>query len=112
VARVAALLIRNGQILNGPVDLVESRPRTLQEVVGVYEKSTERRLHLSGPWILPVLKILRPVVFRWAFPTGASRVRLLGYFDRHDWVGNSEQIRQAIPGFEPVSMEDHMRTKC
>jgi len=112
VARVVALLIRNGQILNGPVDLVESRPRTLQEVVGVYEKSTGRRLHLSGSWILPVLKILRPVVFRWAFPTGASRVRLLGYFDRHDWVGNSEQIRQAIPGFEPVSMEDHMRTKC
>ena len=112
VARVASLLIRHGQILNAAVDVIEPRARNLREVVDAYEKATGRRLRLMGHWLLPLLKILRPLVFRWGFPTGASRVRLLSHFDRHDWIGNPDQIGQAIPDFKPVSMEDHLRARC
>ena len=112
VARAATLLIRRQQILGGPVDVIDPRARSLREVVAAYEKATGRRLRLIGHWLLPLLKILRPVVFRWGFPTGASRVRLFSYFDRHDWVGNPDQIGQAIPDLKPVSMEDHLRARC
>jgi uncharacterized protein YbjT (DUF2867 family) len=112
VARVVFHLIQHNQVLNRPVDVIEPRARTVQDVAHVHQKATGRRLLLLGAWILPVLKILRPVVFRWAFPTGASRVRLLSYFDRHDWIGNPGQIGEVLPGFKPVSMEDHMRARC
>lgn len=111
VARAAALLIRNGQVLNRPVDLVESRSRTLQEVARAYEAATGCRLRLLGHWLLPVLKALRPLVFRWAFPTGASRVGLLGYFDRHDWIGDPGQASSMISGFRPTGMERHLKTR-
>ncbi len=111
VARAATLLMRYGQILYGAVDVIEPRARTLQEVARAYEAATGCRLRLLGHWFLPVLKALQPLAFRWAFPTGASRVGLLDYFDRHDWIGDPDQASKMILGFHPTGMERHLKTR-
>ena len=56
---------------NGTVDINESPARTLNDVV----------------------TLLRPIVFRWAYPIGASRVRLFNYINKNDWIGNTRQFR-------------------
>lgn len=109
VARVAELLLRYSRVLGDSVDVIDSRARTLQDVVALHTRITGRRLHPVGRWLLPLLKILRPTLFRWCFPTGASRVALFDYFNRHDWTGNPRRLTRILPEFEPTSLVDHIR---
>lgn len=108
VARVAVLLMRSNKVLNGPVDVIEPRARTLQDVVNLYKSVTGRKLRPLGRWLLPVLKLLKPTVFRWLFPSGASRVSLFSYFNENDWVGNPHQLSELLPEFQVISMRNHL----
>jgi uncharacterized protein YbjT (DUF2867 family) len=112
VARVVALLLQRGRILNDSVDVIDPRARTLQDVVALHTRISGRCLRPLGRWLLPLLKILRPTLFWWCFPTGASRVGLFDYFNRHDWTGNPERLTRELPGFEPTSMAEHIRHRC
>ena len=109
VARAAALLIRRKKALNGPMDVIDPRARTLQEVVDLYQSVTGRRLRPLGRWLLPVLKALKPTLFRWIYPSGASRVSLFGYFNENDWMGDTHDLSRLAPDFQPTSMEEHIR---
>jgi len=109
VARVAALLIRRKMVLNGALDVIDPRARALQEVIDLYATVTGRRLRPLGRWLLPLLKALRPTVFRWFFPSGASRVSLFAYFNDNDWVGDPGSLSKLLPEFRVTSMEDHIR---
>ena len=109
VARVAALLIRRRKVLNGPVDIIDPRARTLREVVDLYAAFRGRRLRPLGRWLLPLLKVLKPTLFHWIYPSGASRVSLFGYFNANDWVGDPHGLSKLLPEFHATSMEDHMR---
>jgi uncharacterized protein YbjT (DUF2867 family) len=109
VARAAALLIHRNFILNGSLDVIEPRARTLREVVAFYEKHTGRNLRPLGRWLLPVLKLLKPTIFRWLYPSGASRVTLFSYFNENDWVGDPHGVRDRLPEFQATSMGTHIR---
>lgn len=108
VARVAALLISQNKVLNGSVDLVDSPPRSLQDVVKIYKSVSGRNLRPIGRWLLPLLNILKPILFHWLYPTGASRISLFNYFSQNDWVGNPHQLSEVFPGFQITSMKDHI----
>lgn len=112
VARVAAELMRNGKILYGAVDVVEPHARTLQDVVDLYKTATARNLIPLGHWLLPALKLLKPTIFRWLYPSGASRVSLFSHFNENDWVGNAHQLCSVLPGFHATSMEQALKTLC
>jgi uncharacterized protein YbjT (DUF2867 family) len=109
VARAAALLIRRNKVLNGSLDVIDPRARTLGEVIDLYEAVTGRRLRPLGRWLLPILKLLKPAIFRWLFPTGASRVSLFNFFNENDWVGDPHDLWKLLPDFQATSMDDHIR---
>lgn len=111
VARVAVSLIRQHKVLNGTVDIIESRARTLNDVVKLYQTAVGRRLIPVGSWLLPALTLLRPVVFRWVYPTGASRVRLFNYFNKNDWIGIARQLVEVLPEFHVTSMWEYLRAR-
>jgi uncharacterized protein YbjT (DUF2867 family) len=111
VARVAAHLIRSRRSLGTSVDVIDPPPRTLQEVIALYTRITGRRLRAVGGGLLPVLKLLRPTLFRWCYPTGASRVALFDYFNRHDWTGSPDRLARYLPGFQTISMATHIRNR-
>jgi uncharacterized protein YbjT (DUF2867 family) len=110
-ARVAVLLMRHNKVLNGSVDVIEPRARTLQEVVNLYKTVTGRRLMPLGRWLLPMLNLLKPISFRWLFPSGASRVSLFNYFNAHDWVGDPHQLSGVLPEFQVTSMKHFLTGK-
>lgn len=111
VARVAAILIHRRQVLNGSVDVIDPMPHTLEDVVRLYnEAAPGRRLKPLGRWLLPVLKFLKPAVFRWLYPTGASRVTLFSYFNQNDWMGNPRSLSELLPGFHITTMQDYCRS--
>jgi uncharacterized protein YbjT (DUF2867 family) len=109
VARAAALLIRRKKVLNGPLDVIDPRARTLREVIDLYAAVTGRRLRPLGRWLLPVLKALKPALFRWIYPSGASRVSLFGYFNKNDWVGDPRGLTKLLPEFKATSLEEFIR---
>jgi uncharacterized protein YbjT (DUF2867 family) len=109
VARAAALLIRRNRVLNGSLDVIEPRARTLREVVDLYEAVTGRRLRPLGRWLLPILKLLKSTIFRWLYPSGASRVSLFSYFNKNDWVGDPHGLSKRLPDFHATSMGDHIQ---
>ena len=109
VARVVVLLIRHKKVLNGPIDVIDPQARTLQDVIELYQASTGRRLRPIGRWLLPILKALKPALFRWLYPTVASRVSLFGYFNENDWVGDPHSLPKLLPEFLVTSMDDHIR---
>jgi uncharacterized protein YbjT (DUF2867 family) len=109
VARAAALLIRRKKVLNGPLDVIDPRARSLREVIDLHTAVTGRRLRPLGRWLLPVLKALKPTLFRWIFPSGASRVSLFGYLNENDWVGDPQGLSKLLPEFQATSMEEHIR---
>ncbi len=111
VARAAAMLIRQNRVLNGSVDVIEPRTRTLQDVVELYKRFSGRNLKPLGRWVLPVLRILKPLFLSWFYPEGASRVPLFCYFNKNDWKGNAHQIAGALPGFQVTSMEAYLQGK-
>ena len=57
------------------------------------------------------MKVLRPVVFRWLKPVLASKVRLAGYFDTHDWCGDPLQLATVLPGFRVTSLERYLEQR-
>jgi len=111
VSRVAAALVRQNRVLYGSLDVVEPVTRTLNEVAQLYGEQLGRKVvHAGGP-LLSLMKALRPVVFRWLNPVLASKVRLAGYFDTHDWCGDPSQLATALPGFRVTSLEDYLARK-
>jgi uncharacterized protein YbjT (DUF2867 family) len=109
VARAAALLIRRNRVLNGALDVIDPRARTLGEVIDLYKVVTGRRLRPLGRWLLPILRLLKPAIFRWLYPTGASRVSLFSFFNANDWVGNPHDLWKLLPDFQATSMDDHIQ---
>jgi uncharacterized protein YbjT (DUF2867 family) len=109
VARVAVLLIRRKKVLNGPIDVIDPRARTLQDIIDLYKTATGRTIRPIGRWLLPILKALKPTLFRWLYPSGASRVSLFSYFNENDWVGDPHSLSKLLPEFFPASMDDHIR---
>jgi len=109
VARVAAALIRRHKVLNGPVDIIDPLPHSLEDVLRLYRAATGRKLIPLGRWLLPLLKLLRPTVFRWLYPCGASRVPLFSHFNQNDWVGNPRQLSELLPEFQITTMQEHCR---
>lgn len=109
VARIAVLLIRRKKVLNGPIDVIDPQARTLQDIIELYQASTGRRLRPIGRWLLPILKVLKPTLFRWLYPSGASRVSLFSYFNENDWVGDPHRLSKLVPEFTVTSVDDHLR---
>jgi uncharacterized protein YbjT (DUF2867 family) len=110
VARAAALLIRRKKILNGPLDVIDPRARTLREVIDLYAAVTGRRLQPLGRGLLPLLVALKSTLFRWIYPSGASRVSLFSYFNANDWVGDPRSLSKLLPEFQVTSMDDFLRS--
>jgi uncharacterized protein YbjT (DUF2867 family) len=111
VSRVAVQLLRQHRVLHGSLDVIEPVNRTLNEVARLYSEHLGRRVVHTGGSLLPLMKLLRLVVFRWLNPVLASKVRLAGYFDTHDWFGDPSQLTAALPGFRVTSMERYLREK-
>lgn len=109
VARVAVLLIRRKKVLNGPIDVIDPEARTLQDIIDLYQIATGRKLRPLGRWLLPILKVLKPTLFRWLYPSVASRVSLLSYFNENDWVGDPYSLSKQLPEVFATSMDDHIR---
>jgi uncharacterized protein YbjT (DUF2867 family) len=109
VARAAVLLIRLNKVLNGPIDVIDPQARTLQDIIDLYQAATGRTIRPIGRWLLPILKMLKPTLFRWLYPSGASRVTLFSYFNENDWVGDSHSLSKRLPEFSATSMDDHIR---
>jgi uncharacterized protein YbjT (DUF2867 family) len=109
VVRVAAMLIHGNRTLNGPLDVIDPRARTLREVIDLYAAVTGRKLRPLGRWLLPLLKILKPTLFRWIYPSGASRVSLFSYFSNNDWVGDPRSLPKLLPEFRATPMEEHLQ---
>ncbi len=110
VARVAVELMRNNRILNGTLDVIEPRARTLQDVVDLYGTVKGHHLVPLGRWLLPVLRLLRPTLLRWLCPSVASRVCLFSYFNENDWVGNPHELPRLLPEFHITTMEEALKT--
>ncbi len=112
VARVATILIRRHKVLNGSVDVIDPLPYTLEDVVHFHEAATGRKLKPLGRWLQPLLKLLKPTVFRWLYPCGASRVTLFSHFSQNDWVGNPRQLSDLLPEFQITTMQEHCRCRA
>jgi uncharacterized protein YbjT (DUF2867 family) len=111
VSRVAAALLRQNRVLYGSLDVIEPVTRTLNEVARLYGEQLGRKVVHGGGFLLPLMKVLRPTVFRWLNPVLASKVRLAGYFDAHDWVGDPSQLVAVLPGFRVTSMKRYLEEK-
>ena len=112
VARVAAILVHHQTVLRGSIDVIDPLPYTLEDVVRLYKTAAKRRLWPLGRWLLPVLKLLKPSVFRWIYPTGASRVTLFSYFNQNDWVGDPRSLSDLLPEFRITTMLDYCRSQA
>lgn len=111
VARVAGFLVRRKKVLNDTLDIIDSQALSVLDVVNLYKAATRRQLMPVGQWLLPVLTLLRPVLFRWMYPTGASRVRLFNYFNKNDWVGNYRPLTEVFPEFRTTSMRNYLQAR-
>ena len=108
VSRVAIALLRQHRVLYGSLDVIEPVSRTLSEVARIYSEYLGRKVVHAGGSLLPLMKSLCPVLFRFLNPVLASKVRLAGYFDTHDWFGDPSQLAAAMPGFRVTSMESYL----
>ena len=111
VSRVAVELLRQHRVLYGSLDVIEPIARTLNEVATLYSEHMEQKVVHAGAFLLPLMKLLRPVVFRWLKPVLASKVRLASYFDAHDWIVEPSQLAAVLPGFRVTSMEYYLGEK-
>jgi uncharacterized protein YbjT (DUF2867 family) len=108
VARIAGWLIRHERIIGGAIDVVDPRPRSVTDVVHLFRAIAGRRMIPAGRWLVPALLPLRPTIFRWLYPKGASRVALFDYLSRHDWIGDAGPLAAALPWFRATAMEDYL----
>lgn len=111
VARVAVELLRQHRVLYGSLDVIEPVTRTLNEVAGLYGEHFGRKVVHAGGSLLPLMKVFRPVVLRWLNPVLSSKVRLAGYFDTHDWVGDPSRLAAALPGFRVTSLKRYLEER-
>lgn len=107
-ARLAAHLIRQNRVLNDALDVIEPHTRTLRNVVDLYTAVSGRHLQPVGGWLLPVLKVLKPLFFKRFYPTGASRVSLFSHFNENDWVGDPSRLAEVLPEFQVTTMETRL----
>lgn len=109
VARIAVKLLQRGHALNGTLDVIEPTPRTLTDAAELIGKVLGRKVTASGRWpLLPMMRIALPL-FRVFKPVMASKVILVGYFDRHGYVGNTGQMAQVLPDLEMTTLEKYLR---
>ena len=110
VARIAAQLLRQGRTLNGTLDVIEPVTRTLAEVADLIGQLRGRKVVASGsyPWS-SILSMTLPL-FRRFKPTLVSKVTLLNYFNKHGYVGNTNQMAKVLPQFEITMMETYLKT--
>jgi uncharacterized protein YbjT (DUF2867 family) len=108
VSRVAVELLSQQRVLYSSLDVIEPVTRTLTEVANLFSEYAGRRVVHAGGFLLPLLKVLRPVAFRWLNPVLASKVRLASYFDSHDWCGDPSQLATLLPRFQVTSMESYL----
>jgi len=116
IASAAIFLIRQKKVLNGPLDVIDSQVGSVTDVVNLYKSVTGRKLIPLGRWLLPVLTFLRPVLFRWIYPKGASRVRLFNYFNKNDWIGRDTSLddpalAEIFSDFRVTSMRDYLQIR-
>jgi uncharacterized protein YbjT (DUF2867 family) len=109
VARVAVELLRRRRVVNGSLDVIEPITRTLADVASAAGEVQGRKVVASGSWpFLSALRLARPLLRR-SNPVMFSKVTMLDYFSRHDYVGNPNQLTEVLPGFEVTSMESCLR---
>ena len=108
VSRVAVELLRQHRVLYGTLDVIEPVTRTLDEVARLYGEYLGRKVVHAGAFLLPLMKVLRRVVFPWLKPVLASKVGLASYLDTHDWFGDPSQLATVLPGFRVTSMECYL----
>jgi|GEM_PF-1014996 len=108
VSRVAVSLLRINKVLYGPLDVIEPVTRTLDEVARLFGEYLGRKVVHAGGSLLPILKVLQPVVFRWLKPVLASKVRLATYLDSHDWCGDPSQLARVLPEFQVTSLDQYL----
>ncbi len=109
VARVAIELLREGRVLNGMLDVIEPTTRSLGDVANLAGQVLGRKVVASGNWpLLPLLRMARPL-FRRFNPVMASKVTMLDYLDKHDYVGKANQLAEVLPRFEVTSMESYLQ---
>jgi uncharacterized protein YbjT (DUF2867 family) len=108
VVRVAIELQRQGRTLNGTLDVIEPVTRTLAEVAKLISQFRGRKVVASGsyPWS-SIIGMAQPF-FRRCKPTMASKVTLLNYFNKHGYVGNTNQVAKVLPQFEMTTMETYL----
>jgi uncharacterized protein YbjT (DUF2867 family) len=109
VARVAVELLQRGYSLNGTLDVIESRPRTLADAAELIGQVLGRKVTAGGSWpLLPLMRTALPL-FRLFKPVMASKVVLGSYFDRHGYVGNTRQMSEVLADFEVTTLEEYLR---
>ena len=109
VARVAVKLLQQGRALNGTLDVIEPMPRTLADTAELIGQVLERKVVASGSWpLLPVMRMALPI-FRLFKPLMVSKVILCSYFDKYGYVGNTNQMAEALPGFGVTTLDKYLR---
>ena len=58
--------------------------------------------------LLPLVKLLRSL-FLWFKPIIESKVIPANYFDKHGYIGNTNQMKEVFPEFEPPTMGEYLK---
>ena len=110
VARMVTHLLRQGRVLKGTLDIIEPVTRTMAEVAELIGQFRGRKVVASGshPWSFILSKTLP--LFRRFKPVMASKIALLNYFNKHGYIGNTNQMAEVLPQFEITMMETYLKT--
>lgn len=111
VVQIVDALVKANRILCDALDIIDPTPRTLSDVVNAYAARHRCQVLTPGKWLLPMLRLLKPVLFRWAYPEGASRIPIFAYFNRNDWIGDSEKMSLLFPEFSPTTIETFLSSR-
>lgn len=109
VVRVACALVRSKRVINGPLDVIDPDHRNLSQVAELAGKVLNRKVVHVGHATLPLLRMLRPNFLRLFYPVVATKVGILTYFEKHDFVGDPGQLAKALPDFQVTTLEAHLR---
>ncbi|MFZ1085641.1 MAG: NAD(P)H-binding protein [Terracidiphilus sp.] len=108
VARVVCTLVRSKRVINGPLDVIDPNRRNMFQVADAVGKVLKRKVFHVGHALLPLLRLLRPTLFRFYWRTVGTKVIILNYFEKHDFVGDSEQLGKVLPDFKVTTLEAYL----
>jgi len=93
------------------LDVIEPVTRTLAEVAKLISQFRGRKVVASGsyPWS-SIIGMAQPI-FRHVKPTMASKVTLLNYFNKHGYIGNTNQVAKVLPQFAMTTMETYLNKR-